>query len=243
MGLYGNFDTSNTPPGEPVSGDSLTKYMRGSINATGAYTPQFIQQGGQQTGLGAGIVGQGVKAAQQGIGQVQQGMQTLQQPASFESGIMSGGQAQLASLLSPEVARINQGYQQKLNETAMLDGRGGGRNALMTQQSFAPLEQTNDLYNQQRQAAAQGLQGIGQAQAAAGGQIGGIAAQIGQMGSDQQRAGIAQQGLGLEANNQALQATLARRSQNLVESGQNKGLAGQLVGDLLGGFTSLYTKP
>jgi len=197
---------------EPIDGDSLTKYLRASTNQTGSLLPQFLQQGANQFNSGQGILNQGVGNVNAATG--------------FFSPLLNGNRAQMTNMLAPEIGQINQANQQKMNEIATLDPRGGGRNSALVQQEFAPLEQTNQLLQTIRPQAA--------------GQMGALGQLLAQIGGQQQQQGLSQYGLGLECNNQLLQTLLGRRGQNVTESGQNKQLASSLTGDVIGGGVGLY---
>ncbi len=94
---------------------------------------------------------------------------------SHYNALLSGNRGAAMSELSPEVQRINQGYDQASRNSSALMPRGGGRTAFNSELPYEHMRDVNNLLSTSRSTGAQGLL---QAGSAAGGQGQGLYSSI-----------------------------------------------------------------
>ena len=85
--------------------------------------------------------------------------------------------------MAPEITTINNQANQAKNRLAMFGPMGGGRASAMAQIPMQAAGQIGTMFQQARPQAAQGMLGVGNAQANLGGLQGNLASQQGQLGS------------------------------------------------------------
>ena len=86
--------------------------------------------------------------------------------ANYFASLLSGNRAQAMSALSPEVQRINEGFDSTTETAANLMPRGGGRSAFFSGLPYKRAGAVTNLLNTSRATAAPGLIQTGQAQGA-----------------------------------------------------------------------------
>lgn len=125
---------------EPVTGDSLTQFLRSDFNNL-ADVGQRTQQQGENT-LGAGI-------------------NALSQPFDYWSAILSGDPGALAKAIGPTVGAVDKQYSAAERGASQSMAKGGFRSATMANLPFEKAGKISDsILSQQGQAATQ-LTGIG----------------------------------------------------------------------------------
>lgn len=237
---------------EPIEGDSLTQYLRSLFNL-GSNQYQGLMAGGTQ-GVGqamdmsrqaAGALGPAAQtfggllpAAGQAMGAYGQMAQGLAPALNYYQGIMAGGPDAMMAL-SPEIQQTRNSFQAAKNQLATTGPMGGGRASAMAQMPYQQGAALSNLYATARPAAAQALSSLGTAGAGglAGLGLGGAQglSQIGQFGlGTLGQLGLGEQGMGRDILGLILSGQLQRRGQNVTESGQNKALAGDIIGGALG---------
>jgi hypothetical protein len=112
-----------------------------------------------------------------------QASSTLQQPANYYSNILSGNRAAMMDAASPEIQNINANFNQAQRQAGQYAPMGGGRANLLAQLPLQRAGAVGNLFQTIRPQAAQGLLGVGNAQANLGGLQGNIAAQQGNIGA------------------------------------------------------------
>lgn len=123
-------------------------------------TSQQRQVTGQLSQLGQSATEAANQLRTTGTGLVNQGTQTLRQPIDYWSKILRGDQGAVTSALSPEISRINSGYEAGRRQLEMMP-RGGGRSELLSQLPFQQARDVQTLTQQARPLAAQQLFGAG----------------------------------------------------------------------------------
>ena len=98
---------------------------------------------------------------------LQQSSQSFSPVIQHYAGLLSGDRGRAMGELSPEVQRINQGYDANARNANALAPRGGGRTAF---NSELPYERTRDINNLLSSSRSTGAQGLLQAGSAAGSQ-------------------------------------------------------------------------
>lgn len=155
----------------------------GSLFGAGPNAQQKASYGQLQTNAAnAGTTGMGFLGSSQ---------QAFQAPTSYYSSILSGNPADVAGALSPQISQLNAGFAQGRNQVDQFAPMGGGRSSVMANLPFQKASAITNLISQARQAAAQGLTGIGTAEGGLGGNLLGIssnaASNLGQLGTEQQQ--------------------------------------------------------
>ncbi len=112
-----------------------------------------------------------------------QASNTLNQPASYYSNILSGNKAAMMDAASPEIQNINANFNQAQKQAGQFAPMGGGRANLLAQLPLQRAGAVGNLFQTIRPLAAQGLLGVGNAQANLGGLQGNIAGQQGNIGA------------------------------------------------------------
>ncbi len=188
---------------ESVGGDSLTRTLIAMLN--------------RGNNSGADITNAGGSLLNAGAGTTQGGLQTLEAPTNYFASILSGDPRAMAAAAAPTISAVRANYDNATRSASQLQPRGGFRSATMAELPFQKNAVVNNALLAQQPAAANSLANIGT----------GVAG----IGLGQQQVGTQEQGLGLQQLYSILQAELARRGQNITETGQNKQLVGSLVGD------------
>jgi hypothetical protein len=141
---------------EPISGDSLTQYLRSMTNSLGA-------AGSQTFGQGQNILAQG--------------LQGLKAPMSYYSDILSGNKAEMESAIAPEKSDILSQYRARRKQLAA-GQRGGGTNEAVAESEFKQAGDVAALLQKLRPQAA-----AGEAQIAR--EVAGLGIQESHMGDEQ----------------------------------------------------------
>lgn len=186
---------------EPISGDSLTQYIRALNN--------YLQQQGQDTfNAGQGTVGAGTNA-------LAGASDTLKPSIDYWTALLSGDPAKMAAAVAPTAGAIGKQYDAAARSAQTFNPRGGFAGAAAAELPFRKAADVGNLYNQLQPAAAQALPGIAGTQAGIGQGIANI--------------GLGQSGLGFNMFNLANNSQLTRRGQNVgadVSGPLNKLLSG-----------------
>ncbi len=144
---------------------------------------------------------------------------------SHYNALLSGNRGAAMSELSPEVQRINQGYDAASRNASALMPRGGGRTAFNSELPYEHMRDVNNLLSASRSTGAQGLL---QAGSAAGGQGQGLYSSI--------LSGLAGASAGGNSLlNYDLQAKAQQAQKNQQLGQQIYGILGPLLGKIGGG--------
>lgn len=154
----GGFSSSLAP--EPLEGNSLTRSIRGMVNAQSGAGTSFIDQAKSLMGPAA----------------------------SYWLNLLSGNQAQTAAAVAPETARARQGVQTAMSSASALAPRGGGRGEALFAAPMQGASIIQGQQNSLRPQAAQQAGGFGTQLGGLGaGLLGNAAqAQLGVRGQDVQ---------------------------------------------------------
>ena len=101
------------------------------------------------------------QVTQAGQGLLNLGGQNVQSGTNYLNTVLNGNQANTGALLQPNIDQIRQGTSNNLTALNTLMPRGGGRSSTLFNQSFAPQQQIQNLFNQARSGAATALPQIG----------------------------------------------------------------------------------
>lgn len=184
------------------------------------------------TGAGSDSLKAGAGTIEAGKGMVAAGGATAQPGIDFFKTMLAGNRDNTAATLQPGIDQIRQGSTGSINAINTLMPRGGGRSAALTQQSFAPQQQIQNLFNQSRTTAATALPQIGLQQQ--------------QLGLGQQQVGTAQQGLGANLFNigQGALGTATTGGSNMAQIGQTQQQISNSMASALGqGLFGILTTP
>ena len=172
----GNFAT------EPITGNSLDKFIRSSEGLT-------ANQGQSILGTGQGNVAAGQQTTNQGI--------TALGPAlSFLTNLVQGNQADIAQAAQPEIDTITQQFDQ-IRNLISLQPRGGGKATALAE---APFQKAGDI---QRTEAGLRSQAVGQ--------LSGLGTSLAQIGLGQSNVGLSESGLGLNLEQLATNTALTKQ--------------------------------
>lgn len=128
---------------EPISGDSLTQFIRALANSTAARGNTLVDQGTQA------------------IGKAQD---TLHPAVDFWTKILSGDKNAISEAIAPAAEQLHQSYDTARQTAATLAPRGGGTTQANAQLPFQEAGQLTSLVSQLKPAAASALPGIANAQ-------------------------------------------------------------------------------
>lgn len=120
---------------EPISGNSMTSYLRSLTNA-------FGQQGQQILGSGQGTLAQG--------------LQDFQQPLQYYQDILSGNKSSMESAIAPEKASVLSKYRAARKSIQANNGRSGGTNEAVASSEFSQAGDIAGLLQKLRPQAAKG---------------------------------------------------------------------------------------
>jgi hypothetical protein len=123
---------------EPVSGNSLTKYLRSITNSLGS-------SGASTFGTGQGTV--------------QQGVQGLDSSLSYYTDILSGNKSAMEAATAPEKSDILSQYRARRRKLAS-GARGGGTNEAVASSEFSQAGDVASLLQKLRPQAAQGAASV-----------------------------------------------------------------------------------
>jgi hypothetical protein len=188
-------------PSEPVSGDSLTQYIRALVN--------------QLTGAGGTLVNQGQGLVQGAAGGVNTAAQTMQPSVDYWTALLSGDPAKMSAAVAPTANAMSAQYTGAAKSAGANLPRGGYASVTQANLPFKQAQDIGQLFQTLQPTAATQLQSLGQTQ-------GGLASILGNLG-------LGQEGVGTNLFNLAGNMQLQRRGQNVSESGQNKSMTTQLA--------------
>lgn len=197
---------------EPISGDSLTQYLRSLTNYGGT--------------TGTGWLGAAQPTVTGGLAQLGDAYSTTAAPAAYWQAILSGDPRTMTAAVAPTASMLSNIYSGALQNASTQMPAGGARAVTMAQLPQAQAAQVGNTLLGLQPAAATNLAGLAGVQAG----IGGTTANVG--------LGQAQVGSNLLA--QTLQALLQRRGQNVTQDMSNMGLLTGGLSSLMGNLTDLY---
>lgn len=208
--LFGSSGTPANPMSgnlatEPVTGDSLTQFLRSITNFLGASGQSGMATGAGTTGTGQDIFTGATKGAQPSL--------------DYWSAILSGDPTATAKALAPMTDTVSKQYDAAARQTETGAPRGGGRSSALAE---APFQKAGAVGN-----IAAGLQ------PAAATSLAGTETALAQLGLGETAAGTAQSGLGIEQIMGALSGLLQRRGQNTAQDAANTTAIGTGIGDIL----------
>jgi hypothetical protein len=119
---------------EPVTGNSLTQYLRSMTNLFGTQGEQTFSSGQQQ---------------------YQAGLQDFGPSMQYWQNILSGNKAEMESAIAPEKEGILERYRAARKKISQTGARGGGTNEAVAQSEFSQAGDTAKLLQQLRPQAAQ----------------------------------------------------------------------------------------
>ncbi len=154
---------------EPVSGDSLTQFIRAFSN--------YLQNQGQGTfNYGQDLTGQGAQG-------FQTAGQTLQPSVDYWTKLLSGDPSAVSSAIAPTANVINKQYDTASRQAATTLPRGGYSSGLQASLPFQKAAQIGNLAEGLQPLAAQGLQSSAGLQGSLAQGLGGLGLGTGQLGS------------------------------------------------------------
>jgi hypothetical protein len=169
-------------------------------------------------GLTNSLAGAGGGSYNRGADVFEKGLSTMQPSVDYWTKLLTGDRGTAMNAISPAVHAVNSQADQQ-RRTLAEGPRGGGTASNLAQ---LPQQQTAIISN------------------LLSGAQSGAAQPLAHAGTAQSSLGLNEQEIGLKAMMDSLQALLARRGQNVQETGQNKALASSLANTLTGGATSIY---
>lgn len=114
-----------------------------AVSAYGAYSSK--KAGDKALKGQKGILAERLKQMKDAEWYRRQGQLGTAQAMKYYGGLLSGNRQRMVEQLQPELDQVNQGYQQA-REKLMLQPRGGGRSAAMTDQIFKQQQDVNNLF-------------------------------------------------------------------------------------------------
>lgn len=210
---------------EPVTGpeggdNTLIRYLRSLQNQGGSAVSPFLNQGAGGIGTGQGTIGTGV-------GQLGTAFSTTQPAVDYWSKILSGDPGALTEATAPTANALSQIFSGATNNASQNTPAGGARNVMLAQLPQMQAQQVGNYLLGLQPQAAQNLNQLAQTQ----GQIGSGTVGAGYAGG---QLGLGTAGVGTNLYQQTLNALLGVRGQDVIETGQNKSLVGNLLGGASG---------
>lgn len=181
---------------EPITGDSLTQYLRSLTNAGGSTAQQFM-------GQGAGIIGQGNT-------QLSKAFDTTMDPMAYWQAILRGDPKALTAATAPTANALSSIYSGAMSGESSGLPAGGYRSSSLAQLPQAQASQVGNYLLGLQPTAATNLNSIAGTQA-------GIGSATGQLG-------LGTAGIGSNMLAQILQALNTRRGQNMTQDTANMGM-------------------
>jgi hypothetical protein len=196
---------------EPIEDNSLTQFLRSLTNFMGT--------------TGESTFGTGSNILQAGLGITKAGLQTISgDPLTYWTRLLSGDQQAITEAMAPEAAAISSQYGAAERSASMLP-RGGFRSATLAELPFQKATAIGNEALKLRPEAAKQVTEIGKLLSAFGISVGDL--------------GLGEQGIGQGLLGQTLQGLLARRGQNIQETGNVMNMIGQIsmgLGDMIAGI-------
>jgi len=124
---------------EPITGDSLTQFLRSNFNMLGDVATSTLGQG--QNTLGAGV-------------------NALAQPFDYWSAILSGDKNALAKAIGPTVGAVDKQFEAASRGASQNMARGGARDAQLAELPFQKAGKISDAILSLQPQAAQQLTGL-----------------------------------------------------------------------------------
>ena len=206
-----------------TQGANILNQQAGLQNQAGTQGLDFSKQTGQ---AGMNLLGNAQTDFGNANNYLTQASNTLNQPASYYSNILSGNRAAMMDAASPEIQNINANFNQAQRQAGQFAPMGGGRANLLAQLPLQRAGAVGNLFQTIRPLAAQGLLGVGNAQANLGGLQGNIAGQQGNIGaglSTSTLANLLNFGSGATQSGSALANFGLGQSQQQNQAGQQFG--------------------
>jgi len=174
---------------EPISGNSLTQFIRSLEGMTGTQ--------------GQGALTSGLNQTQSGLNQAQSGVSAAGPALSFLTALTQGSQADVTQATEPQVDAITQQFD-AIRNMISLQPRGGGKTSALAEAPF------------QKSGAIQRMQGDERTKAA--GQLGGLATNLAGIGISEAGIGEGMAGIGAGLEGTSANIALGKEGQDYSQA-------------------------